>query len=184
MYKRQVFTAGFRETEKLEKITGSLFEENDVLKAVQGADIVLSAIGGAIDGQDKSRSLGMRRIAEAMEKAGVQRIVAVGGTGILDSDIEPGKFIFEDKAFPAEYIPVSQEHLAAYNALKSSQLMWTMVCPPMIVEGEATGSYHTKANGLPTLCSYKINAGDLSLFMLNEMTVNEFVYERVGICNS
>ena len=180
---RSVFTAGFREHENLEIIQGALFEESEVAAAVKGSDVVLAAIGGAMDGQDKSRSLGMRKIVEAMENGGVSRIVAVGGIGVLNSEVEGGKLIMEEKGFPAEYLAVSEEHLSVYNTLKASSLKWTLVCPPMIVNGEPTGSFHTKANAVPTLCSQKINSGDLCLFMLSEMTANEFVYEAVGICN-
>ena len=41
-------------------------------------------IGGAMDGTDKSRSLGMKNIVQQMQRAGVDRIISVGGLGILD----------------------------------------------------------------------------------------------------
>jgi hypothetical protein len=47
----------------------------------------------------------------------------------------------------------------------------------------ATGSFNTNADYPPTPNHYKINAGDLALFMLKEMRQNEYVHHRVGISN-
>lgn len=177
---RNVYSTKMPENENLELVTGALFDAKEVLSAVKGCDAVLSAIGGAMDGTDKTRSLGMKNIVAQMEAAGVNRIVAVGGTGILED--EEGKMLFEAEDYPQEYLPVTLEHKKAYDILKASSLDWTMVCPPMIVEGEVTGVYRTEEAKQPEGNS-KIKAGDLAMFMLNEMINNEFLKERAGITN-
>ena len=72
--------------DKLETIKGFVFDKTDVLKAVSGSDVIFSALGGGIDGSDKTRSLGIKNITEQMLKAGVKRILAVGGMGSLKDD--------------------------------------------------------------------------------------------------
>ena len=62
-------------------------------------------------------------------------------------------------------------------------LDWTFVCPPNIINEGPTGSYSTNANYPPELNNYKINAGDLAMFILNELQKNEYVKQRVGISN-
>ena len=84
-YGRNVFTEGLPEDKKLQLIQGALFDESFVYKAIQGCDAVLSSLGGALDGSDKTRSLGMKNIVKQMEKAGVKRIVAIGGPGVLNA---------------------------------------------------------------------------------------------------
>jgi len=160
-------------------VQGALFDEGEVLKAIKGCDAVLSAIGGA--GDDKTRSLGMKNIVKQMEKAGVKRIVAIGGMGVLDT--EDGQLIMEQEDFPAQYYPVSQEHKKALDFLTGSNLDWTFVCPPVITDGGPTGVFKTEANLPPSPNNFKISSGDLALFILKEMEANQFLKQRVGISN-
>lgn len=176
---RNVFTEGLPDDDKLELVQGALFDEGEVLKAIKGCDAVVSAIGGAGDGADKTRSLGMKNIVKQMEKAGVKRIVALGGMGVLDG--EEGKLIMDQEDFPAEYVAVSQEHKKAYESLKASTLDWTFVCPPMINQAAPAGVFATAANRLPQPNHFKIGSGDLALFMLKEIMANQFIKQRVGI---
>ena len=176
---RNVFTEGLPEDDKLELVQGALFDEGEVLKAIKGCDVVVSAIGGAYDGTDKTRSLGMKNIVKQMEKAGIKRIVALGGMGVLDS--EDGKMIMEEENFPVEFYPVSQEHKKALDFLSNSTLSWTFVCPSMIAAGEPTGMFKTTVNHLPFPNNSKVSSGDLALFMLKEMSADEYVKQKVGI---
>lgn len=178
---RNVFTAGFREDDNLKLLPGAVFDDDRVLEVIQGSDVVLSALGGASDGSDKTRSLGMKKITEQMEKAGVKRIIAVGGMGVLNAG--NGKLIMENPDYPAKYLPVGQEHLKAFQILKESDLDWTFVACPDLVDHEVTGEYHVAASEMPEHNTYKINTGDLALFMLTEMERNQFVKQKVGISN-
>ncbi len=176
---RNVFIEGLPEDNKLELVQGALFDEGEVYHAIKGCDAVLSAIGGATDGTDKTRSLGMKNIVKQMEKAGVKRIVALGGMGILDGINE--KMIMDEDDFPAQYHAVSQEHKKALDVLNSSSLDWTFVCPPVIESGEPTGIFHTAAGQLPETNSFKVRSGDLAMFMLKELSKNEYLLQKVGI---
>ena len=180
-YGRNVYTGNLPENENLELVQGALFDEKPVLKAIKDSDAVLSVLGGAFDGADKTRSLGIKNIVAQMQKAGVNRIVAVGGMGVLNG--ADGKLILEGKDYPKEYLPVGTEHLKAYEILMSSSLDWTFVCPPDLVDAEVTGLYHTAANEPPQDDKYKINTGDLAMFMLNELQKKAYIKQRVGISN-
>jgi uncharacterized protein len=170
------------ENENLELVKGALFDEAEVLNALKNCDAVLSALGGGFDGSDKTRSLGMKNIVKQMEKSGCKRIIAIGGTGVLNA-AEEGKLLMDMPEFAKEYLPVSGEHIAAYETLKKSTTNWTFVCPPEIKNEEATGIFNAVADYLPTPNQHRISAGDLALFMLNELEKNEYVKMRVGISN-
>lgn len=178
---RNVFNAGFPENKDLHLISGAVFDEESVFNAIKGSNAVLSALGGGIDGSDKTRSLGMRKIANQMEKANVRRIIAVGNMGILDS--ANNEMIMEFSDYPKEFLPVGKEHFEAFEILKNSSLDWTVVAPSDLIDATATGTYYTAANTLPEHNNYKINTGDLALFMLIELQRNEFIRQRVGISN-
>ena len=167
------------EDEKLELVKGALFDAGEVFHAVKGCDAVLSVIGGSFDGTDKARSLGMKNIVVQMKKAHVKRIVALGGMGVLSN--ADGTMLMDEKDYPAEYLPVGNEHRKAYQHLLASDLDWTFVCSPDIINEGPTGNYITNKEYPPEPNTYRINAGDLAQFMLNELERNEFVKSRVGI---
>ncbi len=178
---RNVYSTDFLKHDNLHLLQGALFDETDVKKAIEGSNAVLSVIGGAFDGTDKSRSLGMKNIVKQMEATGVTRIVALGGMGVLPD--EEGKLLMEAETYPQEFLPVGREHLKAYEVLKSSHLQWTFVCAPDLVNADATGSFTVEEEKNPATSKYKINTGDLALFMLNELEKNQFLQKRVGISN-
>ena len=178
---RNVYTTDYLQKENLQLVQGALFDEGEVLKAIKGCDAVLSAIGGSVDGTDKTRTLGMKNIIKQMQKAGVNRIVAIGNMGVLNAD--ENSLLIDAEDYPAEYLAVGLEHKKAYEILKASNLDWTFVCPPNIINAGPTGHFVTKADYLPEPDHNKINAGDLSMFMLNEIIKNEYVKHRVGISN-
>jgi hypothetical protein len=165
----------------LKAYKGYVFDEQEVYEAINGSDAVISVLGGAFDGSDKTRSLGMKNIIKQMDKAGVTRIVALGGMGILNAK-EDG-LIIDQPSYPTEYLPVGKEHLQAYQFLKESNLDWTFVCAPDIKDEASTGSYITRKDYPPASNQPRITAGDLAAFMLSEVSRNEFVRSRVGIAN-
>ncbi len=178
---RNVFTSNFTEDDHLQLLQGALFDEEQVLNAIEGSEAVLSVLGGAFDGKDQTRSLGMKNIVAQMQKTSVKRIIAVGGLGVLNDAND--ELIMNSPDYPVQFLPVGKEHYKAYEHLKKSALDWTFVCPPDIINADVTGSYHTSATYPPVPNTMKINAGDLSMFMINELTKNEYIKQRVGISN-
>jgi uncharacterized protein len=178
---RNVFTELNMEEKNLQLIKGAVFDEKEVLNALSGCDAVLSALGGGFDGTDKTRTLGIKNIITQMKKANLTRILAIGGLGVLNAD--ENSLLLDGEDYPKQYLPVGLEHKKAYEYLNDSGLNWTFVCPPNIINHEATGSFSTNANYPPDQNNYKINAGDLAMFMLNELGKNEYVKQRVGISN-
>ena len=176
---RNVFTTEFLKDDHLHLIQGALFDEQDVFHSLKNTDAVLSSLGGDFSGSDKTRSLGMKNIITQMAKSGVKRIIGIGGMGILQSN--ENTLLIDTEDYPKQYIPVGKEHQKAWEFLAASKLDWTFVCPPDILDEEATGSFITRADYPPEPDKYKITAGDLAMFMINELEKNEFVGHRVGI---
>jgi putative NADH-flavin reductase len=179
---RNVITT-FREEENLELLQGALFDEDQVYRALNGSDAVLSALGGASDGTDQTRSLGMKNIIKQMKKANVKRVIALGGMGVLDSGDDEDDILMNAPSYPKQYIPVGKEHYKAFTLLQEAGIDYTFVGAPDIIDADATGLFATAANTVPSPNNNKINAGDIALFMLNELKDNRFIQQRVGISN-
>lgn len=179
---RNVFVEDLPTNNKnLTLIQGALFDAGQVFDAIKNCDAILSALGGSTDGNDKTRSLGIKNIVTQMQKAHIQRIIAVGGFGVLNFDEDT--LILEQENYPAEYVAVGNEDLKAYEYLKASTVDWTFVCAPNIIAAPASGSFTTQANYAPIINNNCIQAGDVALFMLKEIAKNEYVKQRVGISN-
>lgn len=168
------------EDEKLQAIKGSVFDDNDIKKALKGCDAVVSALGGGVGDTDITRSLGMKKIIAGMKTLNINRVIAIGGLGVLNA--EEGKYIFEKEDFPDIYRAVTAEHFKAYEQLKNAGLSWTFVCPPDLVDAAYTGKYKLNKD-YPSAGIFKINTGDLAEFMISELAKNEFLQCRVGISN-
>jgi uncharacterized protein len=163
----------------LTAIKGYVFDAADVANALNGADAVVSVLGGSFDGLDLTRSKGMQMIVQQMTQANIQRIAALGGLGILPDDT--GHYLLDGPDYPQEYLPVGREHQAAYEALKASTLDWTFVCSPNILDKPFSGQYITKAEAVPSPNHYEINAGDLANCLLTSIIANTYSCQRVGI---
>lgn len=166
-------------SDHLTAIKGYVFDETEVYKAIKNADALISVIGGGFEVTDKSRSLGMKNIVTQMEKTGVQRIVALGGMGVLNADAD--HYLLDTPDYPEQLRNVGQEHLLAYLFLQASKLDWTFVCPPAILNAEGNRQYITSADYLPKTDKQEITAGDLADCMLTELTEKKYVRHRVGI---
>ncbi len=163
----------------LSLIKGGLFDKGDIEDAVKNADVVFSVISGDLDSNDHTRSLGMKNIVSAMQKHGVKRILALGGIGCLKNEEE--KILLEMDDFPEELKLVTTEHLKALQYLTESDLDWTFVCPPTIIDEEVTGQYKVIRDYATNVSS--IHSGDIAQFLLIEAISDEYIKSMVNIGN-
>ncbi|MFY8024228.1 MAG: NAD(P)-dependent oxidoreductase [Sediminibacterium sp.] len=167
--------------ENLTAQKGYLFDEKDVAKAIEKADVIFSVLGGSSDGSDKTRSLGMKQIITQMQKKGKKRIIALGGMGVLNA--EDNTLLLHADDYPEEYLAVGMEHLKAFELLLESNLDWSFFCPADIHDKDETGIYITSINYAPDPNHFRINAGDLAMAMLKAAINQEYIQQRVGISN-
>lgn len=161
----------------LQKIKGDVKSYEDVVLAIEQADVVISAVG-----TDKTITLseGVPNIIRAMKQLNIKRIVTIGTAGILDSRAESGKLRYESSESKRKLTFAAEEHAKAFRALEASDLNWTIACPTYLPDGPAIGVYRTEKNRLP-LDGEKITVGDTAHFVYQELFQNEFNHSRVGL---
>jgi uncharacterized protein len=180
-YGRNVFTTDFLKNENLHLIQGALFDADEVYEAIKNKDAVIAALEGATDGSDKTRTTGLKNIIAQMEAANVQRIITLGGNGILKKADE--SLLVDAEDYPPQFFAVAKQYQQAFEYLSASTLNWTMVCPTKIIDAAPVGIFFTMADYEPLEQKNEIKSGDLALFMLKELQKNEFSKCRVGISN-
>lgn len=168
--------------ENLSLIKGYVFDTLEVFDAVNGSDAVLSALGGAIDTTNKTRSLGVKNIIEQMQKAGVKRIITVGSSAVLKDD--DFGFTINNPKYPALYRQVGLEHLKAYEYLDASGLDWTIVCCQSITNTDANGKYIISEDYAPVPNLFTVKAGNVADFIIRELKENKHIRKRVGISDT
>jgi len=160
-------------------VQGDVTDPDAVAATIEGAEAVLSALGGAgLANPGTVLSEGMRTIVAAMKHAGTARVLAVAGSGVLDAP--SGGPRSEAPDFPPIYAAITREHRGTWEALRSSPLDWTLVCCPDLVDGELTRRYRVSADVLPEGGS-SISVKDTAAFMLQQVGLTPFVRRRAGI---
>ena len=110
-----------------------------VAAEVTGADAVVSAV--AARGVDYTLADVARSVVDGLRRAGVKRLVIVGGAGSLE--VAPGVRLLDTPDFPDEFKAEAHQGADALAFLQSiSDLDWTYVSPAAFIHpGEQTGRY-------------------------------------------
>lgn len=118
-------------------------------QALAGRDVVVHAYRPSLQAPDRigEQRAGTLSLIEACRRAGVPRLMAVGGAGSLLID---GVRFMEHPSFPPEWkIGGITTYLVKELLEAQTDLDWTFVCPPhLIAPGERTGRYRTSLDDL------------------------------------
>lgn len=165
------------EDEHLHIFQGNVLNKEDLVRAIKGIDVVISALN--TDGTT-TLSECMPLIIEAMKKEGIRRLITVGTAGILQSRVEPNKLRYQSSESKRKSTRAAEEHHKLYDILKASNLDWTIVCPTYLPDEEKTGNYRVERNFLPE-GGKKISVDDTADFTYKLITSRDYIQTRVGI---
>lgn len=114
--------------------------------AAKGADALLSAYGPGLTGDVNNVVLAAKSLVEGAGKAGVRRLIVIGGAGSLKT---PGGDLMDAPKFPADWKGIAQAHREALAIYRASGLDWTFFAPAALIEpGQKTGKYRTGSENL------------------------------------
>lgn len=154
-------------TNRVISIRGDVLDPVSVAAAVAGHDAVLSAVGPAAD----TIFGAVRALVEGLTRAGVRRLVVIGGAGSLE--VAPGVLLLQTPQFPVEYEAVADAHWRALKLLRqNTTLDWTVASPAAIIEpGARTGVFRLGGDQLlvDTQGVSRISAEDFAVAVLDEV---------------
>lgn len=156
---------------------GDVKNEQDVMKTIDGADIIFSALG-----TDKTTTLteAVPHMLKAMTQQGITRIVTIGTAGILQSRTDNSKLRYEAGDSNRRLTFAAEEHHKVYDLLQASSTEWTIICPTYLPDGEAEGNYRVVENYIPEDAK-RITVGDVAKFAYDELMNGNYIGSRVGI---
>ncbi|WP_405960959.1 NAD(P)H-binding protein [Streptomyces sp. NBC_00024] len=121
-------------------------DPDTVARLVAGHDAVVLAVSPPRGGSESTESLLEvgRGVLDGVRKAGVGRLVVVGGSGAVE--VAPGVRAVDATGFPEELLPRALAQIALLELIRDSadDLEWSYLSPPMVLEaGVRTGAYRT-----------------------------------------
>ncbi|MEO5987047.1 MAG: NAD(P)H-binding protein [Candidatus Limnocylindria bacterium] len=150
--------------DRVRVIEGDAGDSAILESAIHGQDAVISAIGSSPDRTqiDTPASL-MRGVIAAMEGAGVRRLVGLAGGAVnvpgetksLSSRLTSGLV----RLLARNVVEAKQREFAVVQA---SDLDWTMIRPPNVIDGDPTGRVVIG----PKMHGFRVTNGDVGVAMV------------------
>lgn len=161
----------------LEPVIGDLLEPSTVHEVVAGAEVVIDVTGPAPSSPPDLRRRSSTVLLEAMGSAGVDRLVALTGAGVRadgDRPTVPDRLIRGVMGVVARDVLADAEGYVA--AVRGSDLRWTVVRAPRLVDAPARGRVRVATN-LGGDVGSKLGRDDLATFLLAAATDGSYVRE-------
>ncbi|MFC6598640.1 NAD(P)-dependent oxidoreductase [Kitasatospora paranensis] len=166
-----------------EVIRGDVLVAEDVARAAEGRDVLVSAVGGG-DGPGHLRLIepAARSLVAGLRLLGADapRLIAVGGAGSLET--APGVRVWDTPGLPAPVLQIMHAHgdaLAFYRTV--SDIRWTVLSPAATIEpGERTGEYRTDTDRLVIDAEgrSRISVPDFAVALVDEIEQPQHLGER------
>jgi uncharacterized protein len=123
-----------------------------------------------------------RSLIEGVGKAGVKRLIVVGGAGSLE--VAPGVRLVDTPQFPAGWKGIALSHADSLPIYRKAALDWTYVSPAAFIEpGQRTGKYRTGGDQLLTDAKgeSRISAEDFAVAVVDELEQKRHVRKRITV---
>ena len=176
-------------SDRIRVIQGSPFEIADVSQTIDGADVVLSALGANSLKKEDVLERAVPQIIAAMQQSAAQpkpvrRIIVLGSAGALPSslDKQPAwrRWIVENIIYNTFLKWPVASQISQWQNISHSDLDWTMVMPPMLSNAHARGTYRIDADALPRNGS-RISREDVADFMMHQIDSPQWIRKGVYI---
>ncbi|MGO9939279.1 MAG: NAD(P)-dependent oxidoreductase [Terracidiphilus sp.] len=181
-----VVTAVARNPEKIEGtgakvVKGDITDEASVAAIAKGAEGVISAYAPP---QTNVASLpaAIRSLLGGLSKAGVKRLIVVGGAGSLE--VAPGVQLVDAPNFPEQWKGIALAHRDVLPILKESALDWTCLSPAAFIQpGERTGKFRLGGTRLVTDAKgeSRISAEDYAVALVDELENPKHVRQQFTV---
>lgn len=163
-------------------VRGDATDAHAVETAIRGVDAVISVLGPTINAPEKKITAATSNIVAAMQKENVRRLVVSVGAGVADPDDAPDLMAnLMNTLVKTAARNVYQDMLQVSQVVRASDLDWTIVRVPRLVNGPPKGNVRVTWVGKgfkPTL-----TRADMAEFMLEQVTDRTYLRQAPAICN-
>jgi putative NADH-flavin reductase len=170
---------------KLRPHNADIQKIDDVTRSVAGHDVVISAFNPGWNNPDiyNQQVKGTRAIVDGVKKAGVKRLLFVGGAGSLE--VKPGVQSVDLPEFPAEYKQGALATRETLNLLRNEpSLDWSFLSPSAdLFPGQRTGKFRLGTDQLLADGQGKsrISVEDYATAMIDEVEKPKHIRRRFTV---
>jgi uncharacterized protein YbjT (DUF2867 family) len=157
----------------LRVVTGQATETSAVSSALEGADAVISTLGG----KPSVIADSTRAIVAAARKAGVSRVVMLSTFAAERDRLDAGTRLLTGIGMGA----MLKDKSAGEEILRRSDLDWTIVYASILSDSPASGSVVVLPEGAKRGLSQKISRADVAAWMVEAATTVQHSRSSVGI---
>ena len=167
---------------RIRVVQGDVLDSAAVLRAVAGQEAVVIALGRPLLDKSGLREAGTRVIVEAMQEAGVNRLVCLSALGVGDSAaVLP--WLYRYILLPTMFRRAFADHLAQERVVRDSGLDWVIVRAVNFTDGAAEGRFRAGLFSDTRKMTLKISRADLAGFLLRQLRDDQFLRKTPGISN-
>jgi uncharacterized protein len=172
-------------SEKINWIKADALDTESLASAIKGHDALISAFGIDWSRPETYPQLVDVSVSEitAAKKAGVKRLLIVGGAGSLE--VAPGVQLVDTPQFPEEWRAGANEQRKSLEVFrKENELDWTFFSPAIIIEpGAATRQFRLgKDNPVFDEKGHShIGYDDYAIALIDELEKPQFIKQRFTI---
>lgn len=165
----------------LEIVQGDVLLSGTLDKPLKNNDIVISVIGNNSLGRTTLFSQGVENLISAMKRTGTHRAYFISASGL---EVNPThswpvrlatKYILQS-LFRNLYADLGRME----KIIKGSNIDWTIVRPPRLLDGPGTGNYRTALDSFLHK-GLAISRADLAHFIVQNLSNESVVKKRVEI---
>jgi putative NADH-flavin reductase len=168
-------------------VTGDASDTGSVARLAEGQDAVASATGprrGEDEDPEDSVLGAALGLSEGLRRAGVRRLVVVGGAGSLE--IAPGQRLVDSPDFPPAWKPAALAHARALEEVYRGieDLDWTYISPAGVIgPGERTGEFRVGGDQLlvDETGQSRISIPDFAIAFADELEDGEAFRRRITV---
>jgi putative NADH-flavin reductase len=176
--------AKFAYRDRVRVVEGSVFDPQAVRRTVAGADVVLSALGARSLKKEDVLERAVPLIVQAMQAEGVRRIIVLGSAGALADSLKKQaawrRWFVQKIVYNTVLKWAVASQIDQWKTLSASGLDFTMVMPPMLLNGAGRGTYRIDGEALPRGGS-RIARADVADFMMDQIGNPQWVGKGVYI---
>jgi len=174
------------QNENLTVIQGNVLDSNDVKKALEHQDAVIQCLGVGGKGDGKPTTFiseANKIIVDEMEKQKVSRLIAMSNVGAGNSlSFQPWFFTNFILPYFMKWLKVIIDDKNRMEPIMmNSELDWTIVRCPNIVEKTPKGNVHATLDGKGLKLS--ITLGDMAEFIVHQLTDSTYSKQAPSISN-
>ncbi|MEM6293867.1 MAG: SDR family oxidoreductase [Myxococcota bacterium] len=161
-------------------VRGDATNVDDVSRLLEGTSAVLSAIGTPPRARTPARTLAAHATIEAMQRTNVHRLVAISvyGVGTTRPHLP---FFTRAVVFPLFLRRVIADHVTQERAIEDSAVDWTLLRPPYLTDGPATGTYAFDFGDDIDGLTWTISRADVAHHMLDAVERGTHVRAALGL---